>query len=112
MLRFESNHAVAIALISLLVWLCNVLFTGYQQAFRHIPGPFLAKFTSFWRFRLVWSGTAHEKYRELHERYGPIVRIAPNVLVISDPAEIATIYDISSKFLKVLELSRSEGQFD
>ncbi|KAH7267929.1 cytochrome P450 [Fusarium solani] len=45
-------------------------------------------------------GNAHEEYKLLHDKYGPIVRTAPNVVDISDPTSIATIYGISSKFLK------------
>jgi len=102
MFQLKPSHVAAIAIISLSLWLCHGLIIGLQQAYRRVPGPLFAKFSPLWRYRLVWSGAAHEKYRELHERYGPIVQIAPNVLAISDPAEIATIYGISSRFLKVL----------
>ncbi|KAH7160514.1 cytochrome P450 [Dactylonectria estremocensis] len=43
---------------------------------------------------------AHNGYRRLHERYGPVVRTAPNVVDISDLTAISTIYSISSKYLK------------
>jgi hypothetical protein len=101
MLPIEIRHVVAIAAIPIFLSLCSLLFVGFQQAYRNIPGPFVAKFSPLWRLRLVWTGAAHEKYRELHAKYGPIVQIAPNVLAISDPAVITTIYGISSKFLKV-----------
>lgn len=102
MFQLEAKHGFVFTSIILLYWLCQVLLVGYQRNLRHIPGPFLAKFTPLWRYRIIWRGSAHEKYRELHEKYGPIVRIAPKVLAISDPTAIATIYGISSKFLKVL----------
>ncbi|KAH8683619.1 cytochrome P450 [Ilyonectria robusta] len=45
-------------------------------------------------------GNAHINYRKLHDKYGPIVRTAPNVVDISDPAVIPSIYAIGSKFVK------------
>ncbi|GKT51986.1 cytochrome P450 monooxygenase [Colletotrichum spaethianum] len=64
--------------------------------------PWLARLTSFWRISLVLKGKAHDRYRKLHQKYGPIVRTAPNVVDISDPSAISIIYGINSKFLKSL----------
>ena len=50
---------------------------------------------------MVMSGNAPLVYRELHNKYGEIVRTAPNVVDISHPAAIQKIYSINSKFLKV-----------
>jgi hypothetical protein len=102
MLQIETQHTFAIVAIPIVLWLCSLLLTTFRGDLRHIPGPFFAKFSPLWRLRLVWNGEAHRKFPKIHEKYGPIVRIAPNVLAISDPAAIATIYGISSKFLKVL----------
>ncbi|KAH8652879.1 putative P450 monooxygenase [Ilyonectria robusta] len=49
---------------------------------------------------LVFRGTAHIEYRQLHKKYGNIVRTAPRVVDISDPDAIPIIYGISSKFIK------------
>ncbi|RAH55932.1 cytochrome P450 [Aspergillus piperis CBS 112811] len=45
-------------------------------------------------------GNAPEAYRELHRRYGHIVRTGPETVDISDPAALAVVYGISSGFLK------------
>jgi cytochrome P450 len=37
----------------------------------------------------------------LHQKYGPIVRIAPNEVAIADPAASKEIHSISSRYLKV-----------
>ncbi|KAF2804541.1 cytochrome P450 [Mytilinidion resinicola] len=86
---------------------CSILiaFWGFRLAhsifiLRKVPGPAAARFTNLWRVSFVWSGKAHIKYRKLHEKYGPIVRTGPNVLDISDPSAIPTIYGIKSKYLK------------
>ncbi|PVH68975.1 cytochrome P450 [Cadophora sp. DSE1049] len=43
---------------------------------------------------------APRNYRALHDKYGPIVRVGPNHVSVSDPAMIPIIYGISSKFTK------------
>ena len=44
----------------------------------------------------------HLSFNELHDDYGPIVRIGPKKVSIADANAITTIYGIGSKFLKVL----------
>ena len=39
------------------------------------PGPLLAKLTKLWGVYQTAQGTYHLKTKELHERYGPFVRI-------------------------------------
>lgn len=49
------------------------------------------------------TGNFHEKIVDLHEEYGPIVRIAPNEVIISDKSAIREIYSTAQgrDFLKV-----------
>ncbi|OAL45965.1 hypothetical protein IQ07DRAFT_494544, partial [Pyrenochaeta sp. DS3sAY3a] len=58
-----------------------------------------------WRYLVAARGRAHIEYRELHAKYGPIVRTGPNHLSISDPAMISEICGINSKYTKVWHLS-------
>ena len=39
--------------------------------------------------------------QELHKKYGPVVRIAPNVLDLDIPELIRSIYNIKADYLKV-----------
>jgi len=68
---------------------------------RRIPGPVVARFTGLYRITLVSSGNAPENYRKLHDRYGTILRTAPNHISIADASAIPIIYGLGSKFLKV-----------
>ncbi|KAI8649573.1 hypothetical protein NCS55_01457400 [Fusarium keratoplasticum] len=95
-----GDKIIIIFTVILVGWLVSLVHTTLRPGLRNIPGPWVAKFTQAWRIGLVWKGNAHEEYKLLHEKYGPIVRTAPNVVDISDPTSIATIYGISSKFLK------------
>lgn len=95
-----SDVAVACA-VFLVGWLVSLVHTALRPGLRNIPGPWMAKISQFRRLSLVWNGNAHQNYRVLHVKYGPIVRTAPNVVDVSEPAAISTIYGIGSKFRKV-----------
>lgn len=58
-----------------------VVYIVYQCFFSplaKVPGPFIAKLTKFYRAYLVLGGQAHRDYVALHQKYGKVVRIAPN----------------------------------
>ncbi|OHF00198.1 hypothetical protein CORC01_04606 [Colletotrichum orchidophilum] len=86
--------------IIFLAWGINLVYVAFRQGLRDIPGPLVARFSSLWRLLLVRKGKAHDEYRKLHQTYGQVVRTAPHVVDISDPAAISAIYGINSKFLK------------
>lgn len=86
------------------VTFATLLYLLYQCFFHPLsryPGPLLAKFTDYWRFRDVRRRRSHLTRVELHERHGPVVRVGPNTLSISDPAYIPKIYGPGQGFLKV-----------
>lgn len=64
----------------------TVLYNVFLHPLAKYPGPLL------WHAsRLNWShsivtGQIHNRHRALHERYGPVVRVAPNELSFIDPA--------------------------
>lgn len=96
------SHVPLSAYILLLALLIlNYVRSSFRKGLSSLPGPFLAKFSGIYRLSLVHHGHAPERYRELHENYGPIVRTGPNHVSISDTTMIPTIYGIGSKFLKV-----------
>ena len=68
---------------------------------RHIPGPRSAAFTNFVRRSWVIAGDLHQTHADLHKKYGTVVRIGPNAILISQPAAIDKIYGFKAKFIKV-----------
>ncbi|KAI0727049.1 hypothetical protein C8Q72DRAFT_925512 [Fomitopsis betulina] len=48
------------------------------------PGPYLAKLSNFYSTYIAASGKQHLHFERMHEKYGPIVRLGPNVLLIVD----------------------------
>lgn len=82
------------------IWL---LISHIQTYWRlsHIPGPLLAKFTNLPRLLWVKSNRAHHVHIDLHRKYGHIVRFGPNMVSVSDPKEIGTIYSFKKPWAKV-----------
>ena len=84
--------------------LAALLYPLYQYFFHPLsryPGPLLAKFTNYWRYRDVRGRKSHLTRVALHEKHGPVVRVGPNTLSISDPTYIPKIYGPGQGFLKV-----------
>src|ERR1700761_8017266 len=68
---------------------------------RHIPGPLLARATAFFRLHLALYADSPSRIRYLHKKYGPIVVVGPNHVLVSDPQALQIVYGTSSKFKKV-----------
>ncbi|KAI0888279.1 cytochrome P450 [Annulohypoxylon maeteangense] len=64
------------------------------------PGPFLAKWTNWWRFALVRTGSYHIRIKELHDQYGPVLRIGPNLLDLDIPKLVKTLYGSDASWQK------------
>lgn len=93
-----SSPAIAFLLlliISIAVWIARSYFN-----IRHIPGPFWASLTNIPRLLWVRRGNAHDTHIALHRKYGRLVRFGPNMVSVSDPAEISDIYGVNGKFKK------------
>lgn len=86
---------VPILLFSHLVWFY------VQSPLKHIPGPFLARFTNIWRLMIQMTGRSHRTQSRLHERHGSAVRLGPNLVSLSDPSLIKVVYDARGNFVKV-----------
>jgi benzoate 4-monooxygenase len=71
-----------------------------NTALRDIPGPFAAKFTNLWLLLQARLGKRYLSVNQAHDKYGKIVRIAPNHVSIADDGAINTIYGHGNGFLK------------
>ncbi|KAL2835369.1 cytochrome P450 [Aspergillus pseudoustus] len=49
---------------------------------------------------MVYNGNAPSNYRDIHQKYGPIVRVGPNEVSVADYRAIPVIYGVGSKFTK------------
>ncbi|KAJ7653938.1 cytochrome P450 [Mycena polygramma] len=73
--------------------LCSIL--TYRLSLLHplskYPGPMLCKVSKLWLTYISSGGKLHVYVKELHDKYGPIVRIGPNELSITDVSLLPSI---------------------
>ena len=85
------------------ICLAWTIYTRFFHPLAKFPGPFTASLSRLWYVDKVVRGGSFDKVaRRLHAKHGPVVRIAPNEVSISDPEAMRIIYGIKSKFTKVL----------
>ncbi|RFU80102.1 cytochrome p450 [Trichoderma arundinaceum] len=91
--------AIVYALILGCSFLIRHLLNSYLRLSK-IPGPFAAKLTDIWRYRLQNSKGHTRRLISLHKKYGKVVRIGPNHISISDPAAIPIVYSTNPTWPK------------
>lgn len=95
---------LAVMSVALLVYLVTVLiYRAFFHPLSHIPGPFLASITYLYQFKynlLSKNSSFYLQIEKLHNQYGPVVRISPHEVHLSDPAHHQTIHRVGTKFTK------------
>ena len=76
-----------------------VYYQFYLHPLSNYPGPPLAKITDFWHAYVCSTMKRNEYIARAHDKYGPIIRIGPNMLYIATASSIDEIYT-NRKFLK------------
>jgi|SRR5277367_1823111 len=77
-----------------LYFLSGTIYRLYFSPIAQFPGPKLAAVTFWYEFYydIILRGQYVFKVRELHAKYGPIVRINPYELHVSDPDFCEILY--------------------
>jgi cytochrome P450 len=88
-LSLSQMHGVLSCVLLLILYL---LYNRYGRGLHHFNGPFLASISSGWRVWDVWKNSGQKPYLHLHQRYGCVVRIAPNKLSFNELAAVKDIY--------------------
>ncbi|KAK4893334.1 hypothetical protein LTR27_008228 [Elasticomyces elasticus] len=87
-----------------LAWLVldhvDIVRRRFITPLRQLPGPFLASITDKWLLYYDLAGLRTLTIHELHRRYGPVVRIAPNELSFSEVSVVNQIYGQQTAFMK------------
>ncbi|KAH6677138.1 putative cytochrome P450 [Halenospora varia] len=91
---------------------CTIIYRLYIHPLAKVPGPKLAALTQGYEmyFDLIQPARFPWQLRKLHERYGLIVRIAPNEVHINDLAYLSTQFS-SSPSLKLNKYAPHQHQF-
>lgn len=80
-----------VAALILGLYLAYATIVGYQRL-SQFPGPVWARFTNLPRVRWLQTGRSHDIHMDLHDKYGTFVRLGPNMISISDPNALPTVY--------------------
>jgi len=88
--------------VALLIAAVNefIIYPFYTSPLANVPGPKLNAMTK-WRMIYVDFTKKRTLYiHDLHQKYGPIVRIGPNELALSGEEPMKTIYGAGTSFYK------------
>jgi hypothetical protein len=94
-LRIPPSTIFTKAFVAAGLVLLYVLHTRYATPLRKIPGPFLASISKLWLVQKTRGLQRQKVDLWLRKKYGSIVRIAPNEVLVSDLNALKTIYGIS-----------------
>lgn len=90
-----------VGVLSFVVYIIGLaIYNRYFHPYKDFPGPFWASITGYWYFRSVRNGLGDNTQWQLHRKWGPMVRVAPNMVAIADPAALETIYGTKNTFQK------------
>lgn len=89
--------ASSYALYILSTWTYNLLL----HPLKSIPGPWYTAISPTWLAIQDIRFIKAIAIENLFEKYGPVVRIEPNVVAFQDPATLRTVYSATSRFPKV-----------
>ncbi|TPX11738.1 uncharacterized protein E0L32_007475 [Thyridium curvatum] len=96
----ELHNLCAITAAVVALYLLKTLVIGLRNPRAHIPGPWYARFTNLPHNYTRIKASKHRWTQDLHAQYGPIVLMAPNEIVVSDPVVHQKIHAMGTKFLK------------
>lgn len=92
----QFGFAAFLLFSSVLATLFLTIYRIFYHPLSHLPGPKLAAATRWYEaYYDLWYGIGGQytaEIRRMHEKYGPIVRINPNEVSISDPDFHEQIY--------------------
>ncbi|KAK5295620.1 hypothetical protein LTR99_009209 [Exophiala xenobiotica] len=98
--QFREHPYLYLAWATVILITSRALFNRYGRGISHIPGPFPASCTDLWRMFVVWQRRPELEHIRLHQKHGPLVRLGPRAVSVSDPAAIQIIYALNSGFIK------------
>ncbi|RAK72706.1 cytochrome P450 [Aspergillus fijiensis CBS 313.89] len=81
-----------VLLVVVAIFAAAVIYDRYFHPLAKFPGPAIAAASPLWAMHARYSGRLLPKLRDLHEKYGPVVRISPNELSFASPRARDAIY--------------------
>lgn len=87
LMKSVSGSIVVEVLVLFLAFYGLSCYRSYNRL-KHIPGPPLWGLTVLPLFMVHLKGAIYDVFGDLNKKHGPLVRVAPNTLLLSDPEEL------------------------
>ncbi|OQE46460.1 hypothetical protein PENCOP_c001G08294 [Penicillium coprophilum] len=82
--------------------LLSTIYRRFTNPLSHIPGPEISKWTgAIWTYNWL-NGKIPIYVHQLHEKYGPIVRISPDQIDVCDISAVKEIHKTNGRFNKTI----------
>lgn len=94
LLTFLTPLNIVLFAVSLpvLSFVYQIIYYRFFHPLRNFPGPFWASVTRLWIAYHNILGDECELELALHKRYGPVLRITPTLLLVSDATKLPEVY--------------------
>ncbi|KAI1178015.1 cytochrome P450 [Nemania sp. FL0916] len=114
-LGFATVFAVLSVLFFIARAICLIIYRLFFSPLARFPGPKLAATSTLYEayYDLIHKGGGQMafKIKELHEKYGPIVRVGPNEVHIDDPEFYNSVYTKSTASRPIDKLEKYKHRF-
>ena len=89
------RHVASALLFALVSAVAVVIYRVFFHPLRHVPGPKLAAVSNIWHACHARNGQMLRLGKNLHRRYGPVVRVGPNEVWFNTRDAFKSIYGAS-----------------
>lgn len=79
MANFDIPTVQSALLLFVVSFISYHLYLAFFHPLADIPGPVLGRFSELWKFQHMIQADFSDALDALHKKYGPLVRLAPNV---------------------------------
>ncbi|KAF2842058.1 flavonoid 3',5'-hydroxylase [Patellaria atrata CBS 101060] len=87
-----SNVVVGFLVCIVIRAVYQVVYYRFFHPLRAFPGPFWGSVTRLWIAYHNFKATELAQCQALHKRYGPVIRVTPTLLLVSDAAKLPEVY--------------------
>ncbi|KAJ5975645.1 hypothetical protein N7481_009352 [Penicillium waksmanii] len=87
-----TNVFLALFLYAISKLVYQIVYYRFFHPLSKFPGPFWASVTRLWIAKQNLAETEYLTFHELSKTYGPVVRITPTLLLVSDHSKLPEVY--------------------
>ena len=96
----QTAMLLATVALPIAIYLFKILSVAFEKDLKSLPGPWLSRFTNIPLKLALLSGQKAMYIHRLHQKYGPVVRVAPTEVSFADIEVQQQIHRIGTPFRK------------